>query len=50
LGLAHDRLFDLLGEPSMEARDIYMVAALAPPEIEFATTAVRRVSRRSQRS
>jgi hypothetical protein len=45
LGLDHDRLFDTLGEPSMAVRDIYAVAALAPPEIEFATTtAVRRVA------
>ncbi len=45
LGLDHDRLFDMLGEPSMAVRAIYDVAALAPPEIEFATTtAVRRVA------
>ncbi|WP_075823959.1 hypothetical protein [Streptomyces acidiscabies] len=43
--LEHDRLFGILGEPSMTVRDIYEVAALAPPEIEFATTtAVRRVA------
>ncbi|MHC5907815.1 hypothetical protein ACVNF4_28580 [Streptomyces sp. S6] len=43
--LEHDRLFGTLGEPSMAVRDIYEVAALAPPEIEFATTtAVRRVA------
>lgn len=45
LGLDHERLFDELGEPSMAVRAIYEVAALAPPEIEFATTtAVRQVA------
>ncbi|AEW92990.1 MULTISPECIES: hypothetical protein [Streptomycetaceae] len=43
--LDHDNIFDNLGEPSMEVREIDAVAALAPPEIELATTmAMRRVA------
>jgi hypothetical protein len=45
LSLDHDDIFDMLGEPSMGMRTIDALAALAPPEIEFATTtAVRRVA------
>ncbi|MGS2591113.1 hypothetical protein [Streptomyces hebeiensis] len=43
--LDRDGLFDMLGEPSMAVGEIDTVAALAPPEIEFATTtALRRVA------
>ena len=45
LALEHDEHFDALGEPSMGVREIDTTAALAPPEIEFATTtALRRVA------
>jgi hypothetical protein len=45
--LRHDELFETLGEPSMGVREIGAVAALAPPEAEFATTtAVHRVAAR----
>ncbi|WP_381805355.1 hypothetical protein [Streptomyces niveus] len=47
LVLTHDQHFDTLGESSMGLREIDAVAALAPPEVEFATTtAVRRVAAR----
>lgn len=43
--LTHDDLFDTLGEPSMSVREVKAVAALAPPETEFATTtALHRVA------
>ncbi|WP_329558899.1 hypothetical protein OG711_08105 [Streptomyces uncialis] len=43
--LNHDELFDNLGEPSMSVREIDAMAALAPMETEFATTAaVRRLA------
>ncbi|MFC8449143.1 hypothetical protein [Kitasatospora sp. NPDC057223] len=43
--ISHDELFDGLGEPSLSVRGFEAVAALAPPESEFAvTTAVRQVA------
>lgn len=43
--LDHDRLFDELCEPSMAAREIYAMAALAPLDTEAAVaTAVQRVT------
>lgn len=48
--LDHDALFDRLGEPSMAVREIDAVAALAPMEVEFATTtAVCRVAAKEAR-
>ncbi|AZM44426.1 hypothetical protein DMB38_35980 [Streptomyces sp. WAC 06738] len=45
LVLDHDALFEDLGEPSMTVGNLNMLAALAPPETEFATTTVvRRVA------
>ncbi|MFD4394353.1 hypothetical protein [Kitasatospora sp. NPDC058478] len=45
LGLSYDDLLGDLGKPPMNVRDLYEVAALAPAESEFATTAaVRRVA------
>ncbi|MDX3855608.1 hypothetical protein [Streptomyces sp. AK02-01A] len=42
--LDHDALFDELGEPSMGMSEADALAALAPAEVEFATTtALRRV-------
>nr|BFD90938.1 hypothetical protein KitaXyl93_22980 [Kitasatospora sp. Xyl93] len=47
LVLSYDDLLGDLGEPPMNVRDLDQVAALAPPESEFATTAaVRRVAAR----
>ncbi|WP_329404380.1 hypothetical protein [Streptomyces melanogenes] len=42
LACEHDLLFERLGEPSMGVRELDAVAALAPPETEFATTAAVR--------
>ncbi|MGW7579742.1 hypothetical protein ACWGKU_04890 [Kitasatospora sp. NPDC054768] len=45
LALSYDDLLGDLGKPPMNVRDLDEVAALAPPESEFATTAaVRRVA------
>ncbi|MGW8452459.1 hypothetical protein [Streptomyces niveus] len=47
LVLTHDEHFDTLGEPSMGMRAIDAVAALAPPEVEFATTTAVRAAKKT---